>query len=171
MRRNPVAHGARRPGRERPLRQVVAHEIGEHRDEARRVVQGTAAQEVHAGRDGDLAQLDVEVVERLHVICDEAEGHDEELLPACLGELAHGGTSLGLEPLSAAPALALKGQTPGPGHEGGYQTGRGLAKLVDVGIAPVTVSSGTLCAVNSSANSLGSAPSSASLTRWLSAAR
>ena len=108
-----VAHGVatgRGPGR---TAQVVDDQLGERPDERRRVVQGVTAQEGHVARHGDLAQLDVEVVERLDVVGDEPERHDQQLLPAGRGELAHGGGGLGLEPLAAAPPLALEGQPPG----------------------------------------------------------
>ena len=50
---------------------------------------GVAAQVVHAARLDHLAQHDVEVVEGLDVVAEEADGHDQQLVPARGGELAH----------------------------------------------------------------------------------
>src|SRR5256885_12156875 len=62
---------------------------------------------------GRRARLDVEVVEHLDVIADEADGHDDHVALAVAGEAPDHLADVRLEPrLTRAPAPALVGEAP-----------------------------------------------------------
>ena len=154
----------------RPPRQVVDDHVGERLDEERRVVGRPAAQVLHAGRLDLAAQHDVEVVERLQVV-----GSRNRPAPRapCASPRRPANAARRRPP---APATGRRrgpcSGSPGASRRAGWpvRAGRSSAGAAPRRDRPRGWSrAGTLWAVNRTAQSAASAPSSACATRSLMA--
>src|SRR5216684_3242526 len=86
--------------RERPSCRSLPDEVGQHGDEEGMIIGGGGAVEAKAELVGDLARLDVEIVEDLDVIAHEADGGQDHVADALALEPAQHVAAVGLVPES-----------------------------------------------------------------------
>src|ERR1700730_8322178 len=92
---------------------ALLDEVGQHGDEDGMIIGGGGAVEAKAELVGDLARLDVEIIEGLDVIAHEADGGQDHVADALALEPAQHVADVGLEPrLARGPAPALIGDLP-----------------------------------------------------------
>src|SRR5216684_3113568 len=120
--------------RERPSCRSLPDEVGQHGDEEGMIIGGGGAVEAKAELVGDLARLDVEIVEDLDVIAHEADGGQDHVADALALEPAQHVADVGLEPgLARGAAPALIGNLPALVPESRGDRARGALELVRIG--------------------------------------
>ena len=87
-------------------------DLGDGADEGRRVIEAFGAREFEAELAGRLPEGDVDIVEDLDVVAEEADGLHDDASDALSGEGVEGVFDRGTDPGTTANALALKGEEP-----------------------------------------------------------
>src|SRR5262245_30265727 len=82
----------------RPLGEVPLDDVRHHADECGVITDGSGADEEEFGGRGRLTGLDVEIVEDLDVVADEADRHDHDRARAASHFRAERVVDVGLEP-------------------------------------------------------------------------
>src|SRR5580658_1200404 len=100
--------------------------MGEGADEGGEIVEALRTEEGHAEVGGEVAEADVDVVEDLDVVAEEADGLDDDGFVAGGGEGGEGVFDGGADPGGSGDALGLEGEEPvvvGQAGEPGYGGG------------------------------------------------